>query len=76
MASFASVPHEAIGTLMPMPRKLRNASLKIAPGTRNAVETMIGPIELGSMCEKRILRFDAPASRAAITYSDDLSVRT
>ena len=69
MASFASVPHEACGTAMPMPRKLRNASEKIALGMRNAVDTMIGPIELGIRCEISMRQLLWPHSRAASTYS-------
>ena len=40
-ASFANTPHEAVGADTPNPKKLKNASLKIALGTES-VRSMIG----------------------------------
>ena len=55
---------------MPMPRKERKASEKMALGIRNAVETMIGPIALGTRWLTSRCHVRPPARRLASTYSE------
>ena len=60
---------------MPNPRKLSEVSIKIAADISRVAFTTITPIEFGSMCLNMILKFDAPATRAASTNSLSRSAR-
>ena len=54
---------------IPTPIKLKNASVKIACGTRNVRLTTIGPAAFGKRWVRKIRRGPAPASRDARTNS-------
>ena len=68
-ASFANTPHEAVGADTPKPKKLKNASLKIALGTANVRFTMITPKLFGIKCLSKIFVSLTPSVRTARTYS-------
>ena len=76
LASWASVPRLAIGAEMPMPMKLRKASLKIAWGIISVTVTITGPRQLSSRCRKRIRFRSAPITKAATANSCSLRVMT
>src|SRR2546423_2577859 len=67
--SAAIAPHDGVGGWTPRPRKLRNASNRIACGMPNVAWTMIGPRAFGRMCRERILLGRVPLDRAASTNS-------
>jgi peroxiredoxin len=53
--SFAMVPQLATGACTPRPKKLKNASEKIAAGTVKVIVVMMGPMALGRRCRNKIL---------------------
>ena len=59
------VPRLAAGAAIPIPRKLKNASVKIACGIRKIKFTVIGPAALGRRCLVRILMEGIPSIFAA-----------
>ncbi|MNR65280.1 hypothetical protein D3C85_1882550 [compost metagenome] len=69
IASLIIVPSDAAGDCTPKPRKLRNASAKMALGTVSVSVTIIGPMALGIRCRNKIRAVLAPSACAAITYS-------
>ena len=66
------MPRLALGAGIPTPIKLKNASVKIACGTRNVRLTTIGPAAFGKRWVRKIRRGPAPASRDARTNSRSL----
>ena len=65
--SCASVPHEALGGLIPSPRKDRNASPSTTPGSSRKTKTMMIPSVFGSRCLKSTRYQRAPTACAART---------
>jgi hypothetical protein len=59
------LPQLGVGGWMPMPTKLRKASVKITPGTPNVSTTTVGPIRFGTTCRITILHSLSPEARAA-----------
>ena len=68
-ASLAIEPQLAIGDWIPSPRKLRNASAKIADGTVKVIWTIIRPIVLGKRFFLMILPVFVPNVLEARTNS-------
>ena len=62
-------PQLAIGAEMPIPMKLKKASVKMAFGTRKVICTMIGPMALISRWRNRILASLAQMTSAAMENS-------
>ena len=69
LPSDAIVPQEAIGCGTPKPKKLKNASVKIALGIVNVIVTKMAPNAFGIKCFEIICPVEAPSVRAAKTYS-------
>lgn len=64
--SLTSTPQLAAGAWMPRPRKLKNASVKMAVGMVSVMAAIMGPIALGMRCLKRMRAGEAPMARAAV----------
>mgnify|MGYP007001697687 CR=1 FL=1 len=62
-------PQLAIGAEMPIPMKLKKASVKMAFGTRKVLCTMIGTMALISRWRNRILASLAQMTSAAMENS-------
>ena len=76
LASLAKVPQLALGAGIPIPKKPKNASLKIALGTSSVTDTMIGPMLLTTRCLNKIRLRLAPSTKAARENSCSFSVMT
>ena len=63
------LPQVLTGGWMPKPRKLRAASVRMAPPTSRVACTMITGSRLGTMCRSIRRGFLAPRARAASMYS-------
>ena len=74
MASLARVPQLALGTWIPMPKKLKNASWNMAEGIRNVTVTMMEPMLLGIRWCIRICHLLSPQTLAARAKSCSLRV--
>src|SRR5215469_14679454 len=71
-----SRPQDGAGGGSPRPRKLRDASVMIAPPRLAVAMTTWGATQFGATCRKMILRWLAPAARADWTYSLSFMART
>src|SRR5258706_11629356 len=67
LASESTEPHVTVVAFTPNPRKLKPASIRIAPAIANDAEIRTGAIALGSTCLKIILRLLSPSDVAAET---------
>ena len=76
LASFRSEPHVTVVALTPNPRKLKAASVRIAPAIANAPETSTGAIAFGITCLKIICFPEKPMEFAAVMYSMFLTFKT
>ena len=74
-AAFNISPQLGDGGKMPNPRKLSEASVRIAPATLRVPATRSGENEFGKICLSMIRRSDAPEQRAAVTYSFSRTAR-
>ena len=63
------VPRLARGGCRPIPRKLRNASMKMAEGISMVTVTRMDPMALGIRCWNRMVLADEPMVLAASTNS-------
>jgi len=76
LASAIMRPQEAMGGLMPRPRKERAASSMTAWAISRVVTVISGITRQGSMSAIRMLKFEQPAARAAWTNSRSLNWMT
>ena len=58
-------PQDACGVWTPIPRKLNDDSVKIAPATRNEILDHTGGIEFGSHTERRLIGVHFPIAYVA-----------
>ena len=68
-ASLTMVPHDAVGTVMPMPRKLKPLSIMMVMPMVWVAIMMMGEILLGRTCLMRIFRGCSPSNLAERIYS-------
>ena len=68
-ASDSIFPHDVFGGCTPNPRNDSVDSVMMAPATASVASTMIGPIVFGIRWRVMIRNGEAPAARAASTYS-------
>src|SRR6266581_7631513 len=71
-----SVPQSGCGSCTPRPRKLRVVAVSTAQPTALVPRTITSVIRLGIRCRTEVRVPVDPKTRAACTYSTDLSVRT
>src|SRR5690349_20112225 len=69
------LPQLGRGGWMPMPRKLRADSLRIAKAAAIVAEIVIDDVACGRQCLRRTRRCDAPMDRAASTNSSERAAR-
>ncbi len=70
------LPHEGWGGCVPKPRKLSDASVRMAHDRAKLTWTMMGAEMLGRMCRATMRPEGAPTEWAASTYSISLVANT
>ena len=68
-------PHVAWGGGTPNPRKLKPASVRMAPATPSVAETRTGPMAFGIICRKMMRQSFTPSALAAVTKSSSRKER-
>ena len=70
------LPQDAVGSAMPSPRKLKEASEMIALAIRSVAYTMIWDTQFGKICKNQSLTGETPTTRQALQYSSSFTIRT